>query len=91
LAKSAAVSAAGTVAGSVVTAINGKRARDATQVIHARDNWAGLHSYASKRQDEEFGTGTAWQDCATQLQGADVVFSGTGPGGKYNRSSLKHT
>ncbi|KAI4643628.1 hypothetical protein J4E93_006639 [Alternaria ventricosa] len=77
---SAAVSAAGTVAGSVATAINGKRARDGTQVIHARENWAGLHSYVSKRQDEEFGTGTAWQDCADQLKGADVTFEGTGPG-----------
>ena len=36
----------------------------------------------TKRQDEEFGTGTAWQDCADQLKGADVTFEGTGPGGK---------
>lgn len=82
--KSAAVSAAAAVAGTVVGAIkNDKIARDATEVIHARDNWAGLHSYVAKRQDgDEYGTGTAWQDCATQLQGASVVFSATGPGGK---------
>jgi hypothetical protein len=77
---SAVISTAATVAGTVAGAIqNGKMARDATPVV-ARDSWAGLHGYVAKRQDEEYGTGTAWQDCATQLQGADVVFSVTGPG-----------
>lgn len=66
-------------------------ARDATEVIHARDNWAGLHSYVAKRQDQVYGTGTAWQDCTTQLKGASVVFSATGPGGKYKWLSPKHT
>jgi hypothetical protein len=80
------VSAAAAVAGTVVGAIKDKKmlARDGAQVIHARDNWAGLHAYVAKRQDtDEYGTGTAWQDCATQLKGASVTFEGTGPGGKY--------
>jgi hypothetical protein len=61
---SGVVGAASGVAGTVVGAVNGKR-----------DIPAGLF-----RRQEEYGTGTAWQDCHDQLTSATVTFSSPAAG-----------
>lgn len=65
---SGVVGAASGVAGTVIGGVNGKR-----------DIPPGLF-----RRQEEYGTGTAWQDCHDQLTGATVTFSSPSAGCTYH-------
>jgi hypothetical protein len=69
---SAVVGAAASVAG-VVTGALTKRDEFTSELTS---------EFNSRIKRQDFGTGTAWQDCHGQLTGANIVFSGPSPGSK---------